>query len=153
MRLEGKTAIITGAASGIGRASALKMAAEGASLLVVDIQKEGAEETAKQVKDAGGKCLVHVGDVSVQATMEEAVKVAIQEYGLVHAFPAAYWVQLLTPVATHLLPALHAISHTFRRRHRKRLCPTPPRLLGLASATLRKRRSHGVPSIRIIDPF
>ena len=53
MRLEHKVAIITGAASGIGRASALRFAAEGAYVVAVDVNQEGLDETGRMIADAG----------------------------------------------------------------------------------------------------
>jgi NAD(P)-dependent dehydrogenase (short-subunit alcohol dehydrogenase family) len=57
MRLEGRVTIITGAASGIGRASAKEFAREGAKVVVADINLDGARETVKQIETAGGVAL------------------------------------------------------------------------------------------------
>ena len=53
MRLEHKVAVVTGAASGIGRASALRFAAEGAYVMAIDVNKEGLDETGQMIADAG----------------------------------------------------------------------------------------------------
>jgi 3-oxoacyl-[acyl-carrier protein] reductase len=58
MRLEGKIAVITGAGRGIGRATAVRFAREGAAVVVNDVDAEPAEETASLVKEAGGEALV-----------------------------------------------------------------------------------------------
>jgi 3-oxoacyl-[acyl-carrier protein] reductase len=58
MRLEGKIAVVTGAGRGIGRATAVHFAGEGASVVVNDVDAEPAEETASLVKEAGGEALV-----------------------------------------------------------------------------------------------
>jgi 2-keto-3-deoxy-L-fuconate dehydrogenase len=63
MRLADKVAIITGGGSGIGRASALMFAREGAFVALVDRDTAGAEETVRLVREAGGDGSVHVGDV------------------------------------------------------------------------------------------
>ncbi len=63
MRLEGRTAIITGAGSGIGRASAVLFAKEGAFVALVDRDRAGLEETMTAVDGAAGEASVHVGDV------------------------------------------------------------------------------------------
>jgi len=63
MRLRGRTAIVTGAASGIGRASALLFAREGAFVALVDRDPAGLEETVAVIRDAEGEASVHVGDV------------------------------------------------------------------------------------------
>ena len=64
MKLEGRVSIITGSASGIGRAGALEFAKEGALVVVADINFEGAQETAIQIKSAGGTALAVKADVS-----------------------------------------------------------------------------------------
>ena len=63
MRLEGKTALITGAGSGIGRGTALLFAKEGASIGVADVNKKGADETVEEIKKAGGNAIALVGDI------------------------------------------------------------------------------------------
>jgi NAD(P)-dependent dehydrogenase (short-subunit alcohol dehydrogenase family) len=70
MRLEGKHALITGAGSGIGRAIAIAMASEGAAVALVDRVEEGIEETAGQIRDAGGHAAWYQGDVSIAADVE-----------------------------------------------------------------------------------
>ncbi len=72
-RLEGKVAIVTGAAQGIGRAIALRLAGEGASVAVADIQADKAEATAAEIRAAGGKALAVKLDVS---RLEDAVAAA-----------------------------------------------------------------------------
>src|SRR5712691_8948154 len=64
MRLAGRTAIVTGAGSGIGRASAVLFATEGAFVALVDRDHEGLEETLAAIDAAKGEASVHVGDVS-----------------------------------------------------------------------------------------
>jgi NAD(P)-dependent dehydrogenase (short-subunit alcohol dehydrogenase family) len=64
MRLAGKKAVITGAGSGIGRASALRFAEEGAAVAVADIRREAAEDTVEQITVAGGRAIALQGDVS-----------------------------------------------------------------------------------------
>src|ERR1700738_843253 len=63
MRLAGRTAIITGAGSGIGRASAVLFAKEGASVALVDRDGAGLQETLAAIDGATGEASVHVGDV------------------------------------------------------------------------------------------
>jgi NAD(P)-dependent dehydrogenase (short-subunit alcohol dehydrogenase family) len=75
-RLEGKRAIITGAAGGIGRAAALLFAREGARILIADFQSEGLEQTLSLLKDEGLSALTNVADVgsedSVRGLVERA---------------------------------------------------------------------------------
>ncbi len=79
-RLEGRTALITGAASGIGRASAKLFADEGANLILFD-RAEEVHETARMVTDAGGKALTLIGDAGEERDVEAAVAHAVKEYG------------------------------------------------------------------------
>ncbi len=79
--LTGKTAIITGAAGGIGRASALEFASRGARVLAVDLDQAGVETTAELVRTAGGTIGTFVGDVSEEATAEAYVAEATRLFG------------------------------------------------------------------------
>lgn len=78
--LDGKVAIITGAGSGIGRASALRFAAEGAKLVIGD-KSDRVHETAKAVIDAGGAAIALEIDAGVEADVANLVKVATETYG------------------------------------------------------------------------
>jgi NAD(P)-dependent dehydrogenase (short-subunit alcohol dehydrogenase family) len=75
-RLEDRVAIITGAASGIGRASAIRFVEEGASVVVADIDTGGGEETLSMMKKAGGEGLFVPTDVSSKADVDHLVKTA-----------------------------------------------------------------------------
>jgi len=79
-RLQGKTALITGAASGIGRASALLFAAEGAKVLVLD-KSEAVEDTATAIKGQGGDAIALVRDSSLEPSVAEAIDTAVKEFG------------------------------------------------------------------------
>lgn len=81
MKLSGKVAVITGAGSGLGRQSALLFAQEGASVVVMDILADRAEETAKLVTAEGGRALAVTADVSVEADVERTVAAAVEEFG------------------------------------------------------------------------
>ncbi len=80
-RLAGKAAIVTGAASGIGRAAALRFAAEGAQVVCADIADEGNEETASRARAAGGIAIVQHTDVTVASAVQEMAARAIAEFG------------------------------------------------------------------------
>jgi NAD(P)-dependent dehydrogenase (short-subunit alcohol dehydrogenase family) len=79
--LDGKVAIITGAASGIGRATSLIFAREGAKLLLVDMQVEGGNETLKMVRDAGADATFLKVDVAKPADTAAMVAQAVKSYG------------------------------------------------------------------------
>ena len=81
MRLENKVAIVTGAAQGIGKAIALQMAVEGASVVIADIDAELGEKTTSEITSAQGKAIFVQTDVSNQAQVEAAVQKAISEFG------------------------------------------------------------------------
>lgn len=72
-RLSERVALITGAGSGIGRSSALRMASEGAAVMCADIDRAGAEQTAAQIAEHGGKSAA----IELDVTSEEAVKDAL----------------------------------------------------------------------------
>jgi NAD(P)-dependent dehydrogenase (short-subunit alcohol dehydrogenase family) len=80
-RLEGKVALITGAASGFGRAASLLFSKEGASIVVVDIVARGGEETVKKIESDGGKATYFKADVSVTEDVKGMIKAAVNTYG------------------------------------------------------------------------
>lgn len=79
--LEGRGVVVTGAASGIGRAAALGFAAEGARVLAADLNAEGAEEVAREIADAGGTALAVAGDLSEQEVVDTVVERAVTAFG------------------------------------------------------------------------
>jgi len=68
--LDGKTAVVTGGGSGIGRAIALKFAASGAAISILDINQEGAEKVRQEIAQTGGDATVHFCDVTSQADVK-----------------------------------------------------------------------------------
>lgn len=79
--VDGKVAIITGAASGIGRAASLIFAREGAKVVVSDINEVGGNETVEMIKDAGGDACFAKCDTSDAGQVEAMVAVAVDTYG------------------------------------------------------------------------
>jgi len=79
--LTDRVALVTGAASGIGRETALLFAEQGASLLCVDIQIEAAEKTAQDIADAGGKAVAVRADIAKAADCEQMVVEAEKQFG------------------------------------------------------------------------
>jgi len=80
----GKTIIITGAASGIGRATALIFAREGANVVCADINDAGLRETATAVNAKGAQALAVTTDVTSRAQVDDLIKRAIEGFGRVH---------------------------------------------------------------------
>lgn len=81
MRLKDKVALITGGASGIGRATAELFAREGARVAVADYSKEGGQDTVKAIKEAGGDAMFTPVDVSDSAQVTRMVGAVLQAYG------------------------------------------------------------------------
>jgi meso-butanediol dehydrogenase / (S,S)-butanediol dehydrogenase / diacetyl reductase len=79
--LEGRAALITGSGSGQGRAAALRFAAHGAGIAVIDINDEGAAETVRQVESAGGEAVAIHADVSALADVETMVAATLERWG------------------------------------------------------------------------
>jgi NAD(P)-dependent dehydrogenase (short-subunit alcohol dehydrogenase family) len=80
-RLQGKAALVTGAAQGIGRACAVGLAAEGASVVLLDINGSGAQQAAEDIKQAGGHARGLSGDVATELDIQRAVEAAVSEFG------------------------------------------------------------------------
>jgi NAD(P)-dependent dehydrogenase (short-subunit alcohol dehydrogenase family) len=81
MSVNGKIGIVTGAGSGLGEASAKRLAREGAKLVVADRDKDAAERVAKEIEAAGGRASPFVADVSVLADAQALVDFAVATYG------------------------------------------------------------------------
>jgi NAD(P)-dependent dehydrogenase (short-subunit alcohol dehydrogenase family) len=77
----GKVVLVTGGGSGIGRATALKLAQEGASVMIADYIQEGGERTVTMIEDAGGPASFILADVSVASQAEAMVAKTIETYG------------------------------------------------------------------------
>lgn len=78
--LEGKVALVTGGGSGIGRASAMTFAREGARVVVADVAVEGGEETVRIIQDAGGEGIFVRADVSKAGEVEALINSAVETY-------------------------------------------------------------------------
>ena len=83
-RLASKVAIVTGGASGFGRATALLFAAEGARLLVADLDEVRGKETVEDIAGRGGEAGLFVGDVSEKSTADGMVSDVVARYGALH---------------------------------------------------------------------
>jgi len=79
--LDGKAAIVTGGGGGVGRGEALRLAKDGAAVVVNDFLRDAAEETAAMIRDAGGRAVAQAGDVSLWETGKAMVERALGEFG------------------------------------------------------------------------
>ncbi|MBN8839416.1 MAG: glucose 1-dehydrogenase [Sphingomonadales bacterium] len=78
---EGKVALVTGAATGIGRQTALALAAAGASVVLADVAKAAGEESAHAVEAAGGRAMFVAGDIALNDDVARIVKTAVDAHG------------------------------------------------------------------------
>lgn len=81
MKLEGKVAVVTGSASGIGKAIATLFAKEGASVIISDLNEEGAKQVVKEIEENGGKAKSVVANVTKQADIDNMIDTAINTFG------------------------------------------------------------------------
>jgi NAD(P)-dependent dehydrogenase (short-subunit alcohol dehydrogenase family) len=86
MRLEGKVVLITGAATGIGRAAAILFGQEGAKVVIADIKDQEANETVTMIKKAGGEAFYTHVELTKVAEIEKMVKTTVNKYGKLDIF-------------------------------------------------------------------
>src|SRR5215831_16163263 len=79
--LENSSVIVTGAGSGIGRAAALRFAAEGARVVVADIDADGAEAVVREIETAGGTAVAVTGDLCEQSVVDRVIRAAVDGFG------------------------------------------------------------------------
>src|SRR5437016_12991212 len=86
MRLQGKSALITGGASGIGRATARLFAREGAAVAIADLNKTAGNSLVDEIRNNGGRALFTPVDVSRAADCHRIVEHNAHEFGAIHVF-------------------------------------------------------------------
>ncbi len=80
-RLDHKSAVVTGAGSGIGRASATLFAQEGAKVLIADLNEDGLAQTKAEIEKAGGQCLARPVDIAAEDTVQDLIETCEREFG------------------------------------------------------------------------
>jgi len=101
-RLNGKVAVITGGATGMGRATALAFADQGAKVSIFDIQVDEGKKTAQMIRDAGGEALFIEADVTSAEAIDKAFDAAIEAFGPYNV--------LFSHAGTIIVKALHETS-------------------------------------------
>jgi len=86
MKLEGKVAVITGAATGIGRATARLFAKEGAKVVIADIKDKESKETVEMIKEVGGEAIFCRTNVAVVSELEKMIKITVDTYDRLDIF-------------------------------------------------------------------
>jgi NAD(P)-dependent dehydrogenase (short-subunit alcohol dehydrogenase family) len=80
-RLDHKVAVITGAASGMGRGTAIRFAGEGAAVVIADLNQEGGDAVVRDCKEQGGRAVFHKTNVESEADIKAAIERAVGEFG------------------------------------------------------------------------
>jgi len=99
MTFAGKVAVVTGAASGIGRATALGLGGEGARVALFDRNMEGMAETAAQLQQAGAECQMHGLDITDQAQVRQTVDQVVRSWGALHVMVNAAGISQAGPTS------------------------------------------------------
>ncbi|OXM85588.1 SDR family NAD(P)-dependent oxidoreductase [Paenibacillus rigui] len=99
MRLEGKMALITGAGAGIGKTTSLRFAKEGAKVVVTDINLDNANQTAAEIKHAGGEAVAFRHDVSNEDNWKQVVSESVSAYGRIDVLFNNAGIYFIKPLA------------------------------------------------------
>jgi len=98
MKLKDKTAIVTGAASGIGKSIAMRFASEGAKVAIADLDREAANAAAKEIRTAKGVAMGVAMDVSDEKAVNAGVAAVVAEFGGVDILVSNAGIQIVHPI-------------------------------------------------------
>src|SRR5437588_9404982 len=98
MRLEGKSAVVTGSASGIGKSIAEAFVIEGARVAIADLNLQGAQSVAQEIQSRKGVAIAAQVDVSSEKSVESAFERIIREFGSVDILLSNAGVQIIHPI-------------------------------------------------------
>jgi 3-hydroxybutyrate dehydrogenase len=98
MKLADKTAIVTGAASGIGKSIAMRFATEGAKVVIADLNQAAADATAREIRAAGGQAMGVAMDVSDEAAVNAGVAAVVAKFGGVDVLVSNAGIQIVHPI-------------------------------------------------------
>lgn len=100
-RLDGKVAVVTGAASGIGKQIALSFAEAGAAVAIADLNPEGANAVADEIRAAGGKALGVAMDVTNEDAVNQGIDKVAAEFGSVDILVSNAGIQIVNPIENY----------------------------------------------------
>src|SRR5690242_12266195 len=97
-RLDGKVAVVTGAASGIGKAIAQALAGAGAAVAIADLKLEGAQAVADEIKNDGGKAMAVAMDVADEAAVDKGIDAVAEQFGGLDLLVSNAGIQIVNPI-------------------------------------------------------
>ena len=101
MQLKDKVALITGAASGIGKEMAIEYAKQGAKVVIADLVLEAASKTAEEIKQSGGQAFAVAMDVSSETQVDQGVADAVAHFGGIDILISNAGIQIISPVVDY----------------------------------------------------